>query len=852
MYQRIMFSHLKLVFEFSIYKVWKSVEYGVSNELDTAYWEFLGVGTCDNCALSSYACTDSLLLTPLCCDDIHDVTPRISALAGCDRLDEEANNEKFINPEITESMRLEMEYDADRAWYDAEEGNTAFDGDTFYDTFYLADEASVKKKEAEVAKRLQIQWEDRQLMRSGAVGGTEVQTEFDDEEERRSDADTAVVGEDGEVDFKGEYKDELLQVIRENQVIVVVRETGSGKTTQLTQFGCTQPRRVAVMSVAKRVSEEMETELGDKVGYAIRFEDVTGPKTVIKNIERCRSVEQITLILRRDFKLIVTSATLNAQKFSNFFGSVPIFNIPGRTFPVQILYSKTPCEDYVEAAVKQAMTIHITSAPGDILIFMTGQDEIEATCYALSERMEQLVTSTRQTVSNLLILPIYSQLPADLQAKIFQKPEDGARKCIVATNIAETSLTVDGIYYVIDTGYGKMKVYNPRMGMDALQVFPVSRAAADQRAGRAGRTGPGTCYRLFTETAYQNEMLPQPVPEIQRTNLGNVVLLLKSLKVENLLDFDFMDPPPQDNILNSMYQLWVLGALNNVGSLTPLGWKMVEFPLDPPLAKMLLMGEQLECMNEVLTIVSMLSVPSVFFRPKDRAEESDAAREKFFVPESDHLTLLNVYHQWKANQYRGDWCNDHFLQVKGLKKAREVRSQLLDILKTLKIPLTSSGPDTDIVRKAIYSAYFHNAARLKGVGEYVNCRNGMPCHLHPSSALYGLGYTPDYVVYHELILTTKEYMQCATSVEPQWLAEMGPMFFSVKDSDTSMLEHKKKQKEEKSAMEEEMENLRKQQTEDEIRNKAKEKAKRAKQQQAVAMPGLKQGSTYLRPKKFGL
>nr|GEZ72408.1 pre-mRNA-splicing factor ATP-dependent RNA helicase DEAH7 [Tanacetum cinerariifolium] len=263
-----------------------------------------------------------------------------------------------------------------------------------------------------------------------------------------------------------------------------------------------------------------------------------------------------------------------------------------------------------------------------------------------------------------------------------------------------------GIYYVIDTGYGKMKVYNPRMGMDALQVFPVSRAAADQRAGRAGRTRP--------------------------------VLLLKSLKVENLLDFDFMDLPPQDNILNSMYQLWVLGALNNVGSLTPLGWKMVEFPLDPPLAKMLLMGEQLGCMNEVLTIVSMLSVPSVFFRPKDRAEESDAAREKFFVPESDHLTLLNVYQQWKANQYRRDWCNDHFLQVKGLKKVCEVRSQLLDILKTLKIPLTSSGPDTDIVRKAICSAYFHNAARLK---EYVDCASGLHCLIQPpgSETLLAVG-----------------------------------------------------------------------------------------------------------------
>ncbi|GMN49209.1 hypothetical protein TIFTF001_018375 [Ficus carica] len=936
--------------------------------------------------------------------------------------------------EITESMRLEMEYDADRAWYDREEGNAMFDADS--SSFFLGDEASFQKKEAELAKRLvrkdgtkmtlaqskklsqrtadNAQWEDRQLLRSGAVRGTEVQTEFDDEDERKVillvhdtkppfldgrvvftkqaepimpikdptsdmaiisrkgstlvreihekqnmnksrqrfwelagsklgdilgvektaeqiDADTAAVGEDGEIDFKEEAKfaqhlkkgeavsdfaktktisqqrqylpiysvrDELLQVVRENQVIVVVGETGSGKTTQLTQYlledgytsngivGCTQPRRVAAMSVAKRVSEEMETELGDKVGYAIRFEDVTGPNTLIKYMtdgvllretlkdadlekyrvivmdeahERSLSTDVLFGILkkvvaqRRDFKLIVTSATLNAQKFSNFFGSVPVFHIPGRTFPVNILYSKSPCEDYVEGAVKQAMTIHITSPPGDILIFMTGQDEIEAACYSLAERMEQLISSTQKAVPKLLILPIYSQLPADLQAKIFEKAEDGARKCIVATNIAETSLTVDGIFYVIDTGYGKMKVYNPRMGMDALQVFPVSRAAADQRAGRAGRTGPGTCYRLYTESAYLNEMLPSPVPEIQRTNLGNVVLLLKSLKVENLLDFDFMDPPPQDNILNSMYQLWVLGALNNVGSLTDLGWKMVEFPLDPPLAKMLLMGEQLGCVDEVLTIVSMLSVPSVFFRPKDRAEESDAAREKFFIPESDHLTLYNVYQQWKQHDYRGDWCNDHFLHVKGLRKAREVRSQLLDILKTLKIPLTSSWPDTDIVRQAICSAYFHNSARLKGVGEYVNCRNGMPCHLHPSSALYGMGCTPEYLVYHELILTTKEYMQCATAVEPQWLAELGPMFFSVKDSDTSLLEHKKRQKEEKTAMEEEMENLRKEQAEAERINKEKEREKRAKQQQRVSMPGLppKGPSAYSRPKRPG-
>ncbi|KAK2986250.1 hypothetical protein RJ640_027345 [Escallonia rubra] len=922
-------------------------------------------------------------------------------------------------PETTESIQLELECSTDLEWYDRAEDHSTFSVDN--PSFFYGDDFCFQEKEAKLTKRRvwkdgtnlglaqaeklsdSAQWDDQQLLRSGAVRSTKVRTEYDDEEERKvildfhdinppfldrsivltkqeepimpikdptsdmairsrkgsnlvhvfrekhnmnksrqrfwelagsklgnilgvestgeqSVEDTAVVGDHGEVDFKADAKfaqhlekaeavsdfaksktlsqqrqflpifsvrDELLQVIRENQVVVVVGETGSGKTTQLTQYlheegytrngivGCTQPRRVAAVSVAKRVSEEMETELGDTVGYAIRFEDVTGPKTVIKYMidgillretlkdpdldkysvivmdeahERSLNTDVLFGILkkvvsrRRDFKLIVTSATLDAKKFADFFGGAEIFKIPGRTFPVQNLYHEDPCEDYVEAAVKQAMKIHMSSAPGDILVFLTGQDEIEAARQALSERMEEFVSSTNQPISKMLILPLYSQLAADSQAKVFQKAEDGIRKCIIATNVAETSLTIDGVFSVIDSGFCKMKVYNPRMGMDALQVFPVSRAAADQRSGRAGRTGPGTCYRLYTQSAYRNELLPSPVPEIQRTNLCQVVLLLKSLQVENLLDFDFMDPPPEDNILNSLYQLWVLGALDNVGNLTELGWKMVEFPLDPPLAKMLLTGEILGCTNEILTIVSMLSVPSVFFRPKDRAEESDAAREQFFEQESDHLTLLNVYKRWEAEakQYRGEWCNVNFLHGKRLLKAREVRSQLLDILKTLKIPLSSCGRDRKIVRKAICSAYFQNAAGFKGVGEYINCRNGMPCHLHPSSALYGSGCTPEFVVYHEVILTTKEYMQCATPVEPRWLAELGPMFFSMRDSTSSMLEHKIKQKVVKTAMDEEMENLRKIQAEAEKKSKQKEREKRTKQQQEVCMPGRKQ------------
>ncbi|EDV26084.1 uncharacterized protein TRIADDRAFT_50235 [Trichoplax adhaerens] len=491
---------------------------------------------------------------------------------------------------------------------------------------------------------------------------------------------------------------------------------------------------------------------------------------------------------------------MDATKFSKFFGNVPTFTIPGRTFPVDIFFSKTAIEDYVDGAVKQALQIHLQPSKGDILIFMPGQEDIEVTCDLITERLGEV-----EGAPPLTVLPIYSQLPSDLQAKIFHRAPDGVRKCVVATNIAETSLTVDGIMYVIDCGYCKLKVYNPKIGMDALQVFPISQANANQRSGRAGRTGPGQCFRLYNESAYKNELLITNVPEIQRTNLANVVLLLKSLGVNNLLEFHFMDPPPQDNILNSMYQLWVLGALDNTGMLTPLGRQMVEFPLDPALSKMLIVSVDMECSAEILTIVSMLSVPTIFYRPKGREEESDSIREKFSVPESDHLTYLHVYQQWKTNNYSSSWCTQHFLHFKALRKVREVRSQLTDIMHQQNLKIVSCGTDWDICRKCICSSYFHQAARLKGIGEYVNMRTGMPCNLHPTSSLYGMGFTPDYIVYHELVMTTKEYMQCVTSVEGEWLAELGPMFYTIKETTKDAQSRRKKALEQQSVMESEME-----------------------------------------------
>jgi pre-mRNA-splicing factor ATP-dependent RNA helicase DHX38/PRP16 len=616
-------------------------------------------------------------------------------------------------------------------------------------------------------------------------------------------------------------REDLLRVIRDNQVVIVVGQTGSGKTTQLTQFlyedgyggkgliGCTQPRRVAAMSVAKRVSEEMEVNLGGLVGYAIRFEDCTSKDTVIKYMtdgvllreslnepdldrysciimdeahERALNTDVLmglirkVLARRRDLKLIVTSATMNSERFSSFFSGAPEFFIPGRTFPVDIQFARGPCEDYVDSAVKQVLAIHVSQGQGDILVFMTGQEDIEITCELVAERLRLLNDPPK-----LSILPIYSQMPADLQAKIFDKAAPGVRKVIVATNIAETSLTVDGIMYVVDAGFSKLKVYNPRMGMDTLQITPISQANASQRAGRAGRTGPGKCYHLFTERAFREELYVSTIPEIQRTNLANTVLLIKSLGVRDLLDFDFMDPPPQDTITTSLFDLWALGALDNVGELTSLGKTMTSFPMDPSLAKIIITAKEYGCTDEMLTIVSMLSVPNVFYRPKERQEESDAAREKFFVPESDHLTLLHVYSQWKMHGFLDSWCTKHFLHPKALRRAKEIRQQLQDIMKVQQMSIESCGTDWDVIRRCICSGYYHQAAKVKGIGEYTNLRTSVVVQLHPTSALYGLGYLPDYVVYHELILTSKEYMSCVTAVDPHWLADLGAVFYSIKE-----------------------------------------------------------------------
>jgi ATP-dependent RNA helicase DHX8/PRP22 len=625
------------------------------------------------------------------------------------------------------------------------------------------------------------------------------------------------------------FRNQFLQAIKDNQLLVVVGETGSGKTTQLTQYlaeagyakkgkgviGCTQPRRVAAISVAKRVSEEVGCQVGEDVGYTIRFEDCTSPDTVIKYMtdgmlqreilidpllnrysvimldeahERTIATDVLfglltkTVKKRSDLKIIVTSATLDAEKFSSFFSNCPIFTIPGRTFPVEINFSKDPVSDYVEESLTTIQEIHLTQPPGDILVFLTGQEEIDTSCEILHERMKKLP----KNVPELIILPVYAALPSEMQSLIFEPAPAGKRKVVLATNIAETSITIDHIYYVIDSGFVKQNVYDHKLGMDKLIVTPISQASAKQRAGRAGRTGPGKCFRLYTEAAYQTEMLPTSIPEIQRQNLSMTILMLKAMGIEDVLGFPFMDPPARDNMLASLEELYQLAALDDEGLLTKHGREMTQFPIEQPsLSKALLRSSEsaFGCSDEMLTIIAMVSeAQNVFHRPREKQKQADEKKAKFHDQNGDHLTLLNVYRGWKESNSSRPWCFENFIQFRVMKRAEDIRSQLEKIMKRLRRPVVSCGPRTDLVREALCEGMFRNAARRErdsqGQGKhYKTVMEGTVVYMHPSSALFGK--TPEYVIYHTLMMTDKEWMNVATTIDPKWLRQAAPSLYKI-------------------------------------------------------------------------
>ncbi|KAJ1650349.1 DEAH-box ATP-dependent RNA helicase prp43 [Dispira simplex] len=654
--------------------------------------------------------------------------------------------------------------------------------------------------------------------------------------------DQAVALEDGSVNpFTGEsfsknYKDILskrrklpvtqqrqafLKLLHQHQFIVLVGETGSGKTTQIPQFllydelphrkqqkiACTQPRRVAAMSVAQRVADELDVELGAEVGYSIRFEDCTSDSTVLKYMtdgmilreamndpllmqysaivldeahERTLSTDILMGLLkeiapkRPDLKVIIMSATLDAGKFQSYFNDAPLLSVSGRTFPVEVFYTPEPEPDYLEAAIKTVLQIHATEPEGDILLFLTGEEEIEEACRKISAQNNQLIGEIN--TGPLLTLPLYSSLPPTAQRRIFQSAPPPrfaggppGRKCVVSTNIAETSLTIDGIVYVVDPGFSKQKVYNPRVRVESLLVSPISKAAAQQRAGRAGRTREGKCFRLYTEKSFLQELEEQTYPEILRSNLSAVVLQLKRMGIDDLVHFDFMDPPAPETLMRALELLNYLGALDDEGELTALGRQMAEFPLDPQLSKMIVESARFSCTNEILSIAAMLSVPVVFVRPNDDRNRADAAKAEFAHPDGDHLTLLNVYHAYKAEGGDADWCWKMYLNKRSLVAADNIRSQLLRIVQRLGLGMDST-PFTDPnyynnIRKALTAGFFMQVGHLQRKNHYLTVKDQQAVHLHPSSAL---GHKPDWVVYNEFVLTTRNYIRTTTEIKPEW------------------------------------------------------------------------------------
>lgn len=633
---------------------------------------------------------------------------------------------------------------------------------------------------------------------------------------------------------------EFYDVYEKNQIVVMEGQTGSGKTTQIPQFvcfndlpklkgrmvACTQPRRVAAMSVAKRVADEMDVQLGKEVGYSIRFEDMTEPGTtmlkymtdgmLLREAMNDPKLERYSTIIldeahertlatdilmgllkdiaknRPDLKIIVMSATLDIEKFAKYFGDgtesgkAPVVRVSGRTFPVETFYTQEPETNYVEAAIRTVLMIHQAEDAGDVLLFLTGEEEIEDACRRITAEGDEL----RQNglAGPLLVVPLYSSLPPQQQQRIFDPaPENKdpkgppGRKVVVSTNIAETSLTIDGIVYVVDPGFFKQKVYNPRIRVESLLVSPISKASAQQRAGRAGRTRPGKCFRLYTEKDFVRELEEQTHPEILRSNLANTVLELLKLGIKDLVHFDYMDAPAPETIMRALELLNYLAALDDEGNLTQLGKIMAEFPLDPQLAKMLICSPEFGCSNEILSLTAMLSVPNVFVRPNNARKEADQAKAQFTHPDGDHLTLLNVYHAFKQNEGDKNWAWQNFLSARSLQQADNVRMQLRRHMEKFDLDLVSTAwEDKNYwvnIRKALTCGFFMQVAHRSGEkGSYTTVKDNQIVRLHRST---GLDTSPEWVVYNEFVLTTGNFIRTVTDIRGEWLLEYAPSYFDA-------------------------------------------------------------------------
>ncbi|KAI8539403.1 hypothetical protein RHMOL_Rhmol09G0180300 [Rhododendron molle] len=707
----------------------------------------------------------------------------------------------------------------------------------------------------------------------------------------------------------------LMDEVRSHDILIIVGETGSGKTTQLPQYlfnagfcrdgkiiGITQPRRVAAVSVAKRVAEECGVEMGQRVGYSIRFDDMTSSSTrikymtdglllrealldkylskysviivdeahertvdtdvllgILKSVQKARSgpINQLPNIdhtkakngvvidkendsqragsLNRyqglklsPLKLIIMSASLDARGFFEYFGGARAVHVQGRQFPVDIFYTKAPETDYLDATLITIFQIHLEEGAGDVLVFLTGQEEIESVERLVLEKLKQLPEEKRK----LKVLPIYSSLPSEKQMQVFMPAPIGFRKVILATNIAETSVTIPGIKYVIDPGLVKARTYSAHTGMESLVVVPTSKAQALQRSGRAGREGPGKCFRLYPEREFE-KLSDSTVPEIKRCNLSKVVLQLKALGVDDIIGFDFMEKPLREAVIKSLELLALLGALTEESRLSkPVGHQMARLPLDPTHAKALILASQFNCLEEMLITVAMLSVESIFYVPREKLEEVAVdnlfqmhvacvlAAVRFYIKcartaakcfsslEGDHVTLINVYrasddlfekskignNREKAEKDMRKWCKENFINSRSVRQARDIHRQATSSFLGLKpkydwqirenveqmgLHVASCGDDMLQFRRCLAAAFFLNAALKQPDGTYRVLSSGQSVQIHPSSVLFRT--KPDCLIFDELVRTNHNYIRNVSRVDYLWLPELAPQYYTLKE-----------------------------------------------------------------------
>ena len=654
------------------------------------------------------------------------------------------------------------------------------------------------------------------------------------------------------------YKRPILYLLQQKRVLVLVGETGCGKSTRVPQFlfsagifneplkdeansfssfhykhkliCITQPRRVAAIQLAQRVAQDLKCPLGTTVGYAVRFQDATSADhTMIKfmtegllvremindpmlneysvivvdevhernlNTDILLGLLKCIMLKRSDLRLIICSATLNIAEICTFF-TYPerltsdikelqrpaILVAEGKSYPLKIHYRKDPVANYLEAAIETAINIHETSrlASGKMIIFLTGQDEVEFVTDRLNDYSR--VTSSRLDLRHFLALPLHASMKPEDISKVFDEHGRNTRVCIVATNVAETSLTIDGIAYVVDCGFAKLKYYDHKTGIDTLVRVPISRSSANQRAGRAGRTRDGAVYRLYQESQY-NELQENTTPEIQRSSLVEVVMLIKSLGVGDPQRFALISSLPRCNLVASYELLYALQAIDKSGQLTETGEIMAQLNLDPKISKILVSLESSCCTEEACKVAAMLQVKDIFIKPGRHASTlwSNSNLTNICASEGDLISYLNILNGFLNSDKNPKWAERRHLNYQALMSASEIANKLQKNLKGCGISLTSSAGRTVVIQKSLTSGLFSNAAYLTASGDYRTIKGEQLVHVHPTSVYSEITERPKYVVFVEVLTTVKSYMRHIMAVEQSWLLEVAPSFYSFATS----------------------------------------------------------------------